>query len=179
MAGKKLTATEQFRKKIIHKMTGKVINAAKQAKAGPARARIVAVAYEEVRDADTAFREANAARLAKAIYDRVLDSGDPGVVTTLLTQIKVDSDAGALLVKLAWQAHQMKKQHAELDETNEAASRDRAAKDIKWCKIADELHMKRRGKYYMAERVRKELAKRGTKTSRNSVVRAFTRQEYS
>jgi hypothetical protein len=175
-AGKKLTTSQQFRQKIIRKMTGKTIKPSEQKFGG---IRLVTVSYEPVRDAEAAFREANAARLAKAIYDRVLDgSSDPVVVTALLTQTKVDSDAGALLVKLAWQAHQMKKQRAELNETNEEASRDRAAKDIECCKIADELNMKRRGKYYMAERVRRELAKRGTKTSRNSVVRAFTRQKY-
>jgi hypothetical protein len=178
-APEKLTVTEQQRKKIIQKMTGQTIKASKQ-KLGVIR--LVSVSYEPVKDAETAFREANAARKAKAIYDRVVNSGDVVEVTSLLTNpaFKVDSGAGALLVELAWQAARMKKQRVKVDEKNKEKSHDCSARDIQWCKTADGLHIKNRSKSNMARIVQKALVKQGTKPPSLIIIkRAFARQKYS
>jgi hypothetical protein len=104
-AGKKLKASEQVRQKIVALMTGKKLKASEQKLAS---VDIVGTAWKPVEDPETAIKEANAARLARAMYDQALTSDDPGVVSAMLSDVEDDGTAGAALLKAALQVLQAK-----------------------------------------------------------------------
>src|SRR6478672_2344186 len=99
-AGKKLKASEQLTQKIVALMTGKKLKASEQKLTS---IEIIATVWKPVEDPETAIKEANAARLARAKYDQALTSDDPGVVSAMLRDIEDDGTAGAALLKAALQ----------------------------------------------------------------------------
>jgi hypothetical protein len=176
MAANKLTASGQVRQKIIKLMTGKTIKPAEQKQSGE---RKIGTLWKRVEDTVTAVKEANAARLARAMYDQALSSDDPVVVCAMLSNVEDDGTAGAALLILARQALSAKKRNEPLRFKNERGTRESNAKDKKYCEIADGLGLKLRGKYQMAEQVQKKLANQGEEVSTRTIVRAFHRQKYS
>jgi uncharacterized protein YfeS len=84
--------------KIVALMAGKRIKASEQI---PSGVRIIPTIWKKVESPDTAFKEANAARLARAKYDQALTSDDPAVVSAMLSDIEDDGTAGASLLRNA------------------------------------------------------------------------------
>jgi hypothetical protein len=171
-AGKKLKASEQVRQKLVALMTGKKLRASEQKVAD---VRIITTVWKTVEDSETAIKEANAARLARARYDQALTSHDPVVVCAMLSDIEDDGTAGAALLKAALQVLQAKKQYEPLHSTNEAKARKCAIKAQKYCKIADELGLNRQDDPYLAaEAVQAKLKKiDGKAPSVRTIARAF------
>ena len=171
-AGKKLKASEQLTQKIVALMTGKKLKASEQKLTS---IEIIATVWKPVEDPETAIKEANAARLARAKYDQALTSDDPGVVFAMLRDIEDDGTAGAALLKAALQVLQAKKQCEPLHSTNEAKARKCDIEAEKYCKIADELGLNRQDDPYpAAEEVQAKLKKRdGKAPSVRTIARAF------
>ena len=153
-------------------MTGKKLKASEQKVAG---VRIISTVWKPVEDSETAIKEANAARLARAMYDQALTSHDPVVVCSMLSDIEDDGTAGAALLKAALQVLQAKKQCEPLHSTNEAKTRKCDVKAEKYCKIADELGLNRQDDPYpAAEKVQAKLKKLdGKAPSVRTIARAF------
>jgi hypothetical protein len=142
--------------------------------------RIIGTAFEPVKDAEMAFKEANGARLALAKYKQIkhaFDDNDPSTVAMLLDSVKDDDSAGAALLEIALHELRARKRVAS---RNEVMALDVDAKEKEYCQIADRLHLKRRKKYSMARAVQKELVKRGKEVVNiRTIVRAFDHQNYS
>jgi hypothetical protein len=151
-------AADNVVQKVYTKMTGKRL------KPGPiGGVRIISTVFKPVENAETAFREANAARLARARYDQATRSDDPVVVAAMLEGIVDDGSAGAALLLLALHARQAQKRDERLRLEREARTGERDAKHSEYRKIADQLGLKHRGLRHEARAVHAELEKRGQK----------------
>ena len=144
----------------------------------PAGIRLIATIWKPVDDPETAIKEADAARLAKAKYDQIL--GDPGVASALLRTVEDDDTAGAALVKAAPHVQKARKQGEKLRSGKADACGVRYAR---YYKIADQLcaetpNLKRRTNNYLAERVKEALEKQGEVVSPKTLRRAFSRRKY-
>ena len=166
---------EQIRK-IVKLKTGKMpLPASEQVLTA---VRIIPVTYAPVEDAETAIKEANAARLAKAKYDRAITGDD---IVPMLKNIEDNGPIGAALLKTVVPLLLAKKQQASVRFANEGKAAKTRREYEEYCKIADKLRLKRRNKNHMARKVQEELLKtRGEEDvpSIRTIVRAFDRQNY-
>lgn len=162
--------------KIYRLMTGKRL----PAKQTVGSVRLVRTVSKSVEDAETAFREANAARLARAKYDQAIKSDDPGVVATLLRDVKDDGSAGAALLMQVLQVRQMEKQQRLLLSQNETQKRERDTRAKEYCWVADSLQLRNRRPYPVAREVRKKLKNDGQEDlpSVKTIVRGLRSQNY-
>lgn len=169
-----MTADEKAarRQKIHALVTGKKLKASEWV---PSGVRLISTIYKSVEDSETAIKEANAARLAKAKFDQALSSEDPVVISAMLSDIEDDGTAGAALLKAALYVLQAKRQYGPLLSTNEARARKSDADTAKYRKIADELGLNRQeGPYPLAAKVRAKLKERGEKApSVKTIARAL------
>ena len=166
-------------RKIVKLKTGKLpLPASKQVVRG---VRIIPTVLKPVEDAETAIKEANANRLARAKFEQAFASDDPVVVSAMLKNLEDDGTAGAVLLMTALPLLLAKKQQASVRFANEGKAAKTRREDEEYCKIADKLRLKRRNEYYMAGKVRQELLKTREQEeipSIRTIVRAFHRQNY-
>jgi hypothetical protein len=93
--------------------------------------KVIRTVFKTVEDAETAFREATAARLALAKYKQIkqaFDDNDLGTVATLMNSVKDDDDsAGAALLRSVLLELRDKKQRGGLYSFNENKTDNRDA----------------------------------------------------
>jgi len=141
--------------------------------------RIISTVWKPVENAETAIKEANANRLARAKFEQALSSDDPVVVSSMLDNLEDDGTAGAVLLMTALPLLLAKKQHKSLHSVRGWKSAAARRDDKEYCKIADELGLKNRGKNHMAAQVRKVWLKtRGKAPHVRTIVRAFDKLKY-
>jgi len=139
--------------------------------------RIIATVWKQVEDVETAFKEANAARLALAKYKQIkqaFDSDDLGVVAHLLDSVKDDDDsAGAALLRIALLELREKKQRGPFYAVNEEKVRKHSADVEKWRRIADDLGLDWQGSPYAAAKAVAEKVSKNGEPSEKTLARAF------
>ena len=152
-------------------------NVPKPSEQKPAGVRIIATAYKPVEDVETAFKEANAARLALAKYKQAkqaFDNDNLNDVVHLLNSVKDDDDsAGAALLKVVLLELQDKKQRGPFYATNEETARKHRANVEVWCRTADDLGLDWRGAPYKAAKAVAEKVSKNGEPSVKTIARAF------
>lgn len=143
----------------------------------PASIKLIGTVYKTVEDAETAFKEANAARLALAKYKqikRAFDDDDLGTVATLLNSVRDDDDsAGAALLRAMFLELRENKQRGSFFNINKKRKDTSDAKAGKWRKIADDLGLDWASTPYAAAEVVKPKISQNGEPSVKTIARAF------
>jgi hypothetical protein len=146
----------------------------------PASINLIGTVVKTVEDAETAFREATAARLALAMYKQIkqaFDDDDLGTVATLLNSVKDDDDsAGAALLRVTLLELREKNQRGGVGGfhfINKARMRRRDAAAKSWRELANDLGVDWiSAPYPAAEAVAEKISRNGI-PSVKTIARAF------
>lgn len=139
--------------------------------------KIIGTAWEPVKDAEIAFKEANGARFALAKYKQIkqaFDDNDLGTVATLLNSVKDDDDStGAALLRVTLPELREKKQRGPFYFINETRMRKRDADAKRWREIANSLGVDWASAPYPAAKAVAERISRDGEPSEKTIARAF------
>jgi len=144
---------------------------------------IIQTVWKPVHDPEQALKEANANRLARAMFDQAMTTNDPGVRHSMLRPVEDDGTAGAALLTSARQVLEAKKRKEKLRDSNRSKTLKRDTNGKRYCAVADVIctNNKSLGRNFhgWARATRDRLLKQGEKVSIKTIERALKRRAAS
>jgi hypothetical protein len=141
--------------------------------------RIISTVWKPVDDPKEAIKEANANRLARAMFDQAMTTTDPVIRHAMLKPVADDGTAGAALLRFATAILGAKRHEQALQAYNQTRQRDRGTRDKSLRALVDQIRAKnpRLTKTSAAKLASKQLTKQGKKVSFRTISRALDRRE--
>jgi hypothetical protein len=142
---------------------------------------IVATVWKPVRDPEQAVKEANANRLARAIFEQVM--AEPGLRHALLARIVDDGTAGAALLRYAGDVLKLKEIETKTILAGNVKRQLKASEDrdlyinIVRTLYDEKPHLRRATRHKLAQSVQKQLKRQGKDVSIRTIVRALGHQQ--